>query len=245
MTNENNNYPNLKYFIERASYFPINLGVKDINFEFGFFIALDTWIYAHNAGLYAGKSLITKSIESRNYIQEAINIFEEWDNLDEDSSDSKKVTFYNEHEVVDDIYTRLGNPPNPCTPLYFISYMDPTTEIEKLVYIGKTNTNSNRFRSGHAALTKLLHPKYSIGQKKIYFGTVMFLSNDGYIPLEFLEDEKELALLLTQIESTLIAALRPELNTDYKLGTRHKISSQVHIQNTTSNFLNDKFIGLQ
>lgn len=118
-------YPNINYFIERAGYFPFDLKIHDIDFELGFFISIDRWINAHNAGKYNAGSSLTKSEETHNYMKDAIDIFEEWGSINVDTSEKNKVFFDNDHEVVDDLYNRISYPPKPCTPLYFISYTDP------------------------------------------------------------------------------------------------------------------------
>ncbi|NLO41999.1 MAG: hypothetical protein GX109_03080 [Bacteroidales bacterium] len=75
----------------------------------------------------------------------------------------------------------LGEPPECCYNVYFITtYYD---KGERLVYIGKTDSQKSRFVNGHLAALKLHNPKYNMFNKRIYFGTIIFLSKDKkYIP---------------------------------------------------------------
>lgn len=90
-----------------------------------------------------------------------------------------------------------------------------------------------------------LHDPVYDGEKRIYLATVMFLSEDDYVPLEFLDDFNEMDALLTAIEGILINYFKPVLNTQNRKETIHSVNSQVHIQNFVGSILNDSFIYLK
>jgi len=63
------------------------------------------------------------------------------------------------------IKEQMGLPPIPCLPIYIITCED--NGIEKIVYIGKTSSDS-RFIGGHTAALKLHNPIYNNKIKRIY-----------------------------------------------------------------------------
>jgi len=142
------------------------------------------------------------------------------------------------------IREELGEPPTLCYPLYLISVGDDSEE--RVVYVGKTSATQPRFRQGHAALTKLLHPKYDGMSKRVYFGSVVLLSNDvEYFPLEWVRPLEMAKQLLSSIEAQVIYHFMPELNTHhvYHDNVKWKFPS-LHIQNFTNvtEFLDDEFV---
>jgi hypothetical protein len=68
------------------------------------------------------------------------------------------------------ILDRLGPPPVGSYPIYFITAS--SRGAERVVYIGKTSARKGRFAGGHAALTKLHHPRYVESAKRLYLGCV-------------------------------------------------------------------------
>lgn len=81
-------------------------------------------------------------------------------------------------------------------PIYFIVVED---EIDRIVYVGQTNSNSNRFHDGHKATQYLNHHEFDGKKKHIYFAQIQISyehliyqkSNNfkytNYIPIEFLK----------------------------------------------------------
>ena len=116
---------------------------------------------------------------------------------------------------------------------------------EKLVYIGKTDAKNSRFANGHLVALKLHHPKYKEFDKRVYFGTIMLLSEEQqYIPLEFIFPYEKARNYLDWMEGFLLEKLHPELNDRLEyVGEMEKVST-VHIQNFTdvSDFMNDIFL---
>lgn len=141
------------------------------------------------------------------------------------------------------ILKKLGEPPVCCYNIYFITIYNEYEE--KLVYIGKTDSKSSRFSNGHLVALKLHNPRYQKYYKRVYFGTIMFLSEEKeYIPLEFIRPYKDAAKYLAGMEGILIERLKPELNVKHEAFSDLEGLSVIHIQNFTekTEFFNDKFI---
>jgi hypothetical protein len=141
------------------------------------------------------------------------------------------------------ILDELGEPPRCCYNLYFITIYNEVDE--KLVYVGKTDSKKGRFINGHIAALKLHNPKYQRYNKRIYFGTIMFLSEiKEYIPLEFITPYSIAERYLGEMEALLIERLNPELNVKSERMGELKNLSVVHIQNYSgiSSFMNDFFV---
>ncbi|MGF2144415.1 hypothetical protein ACQUEF_03565 [Vagococcus fluvialis] len=235
-----NEYRNLDYYL-RKGYFPYNLSRNQINFEFGFFLGIDECHPIYLAGNINNQSLKKTHIASQKYIEESIDILRKCGGIYEEPDYPNRVQFDPNHKNLYAIESELGKPPLACKPIYIMTV--EKEGVEEVVYIGKTNSSSNRFNNGHAAITKLHGPEYG-GKKRIYLATVMFLSEDEYVPLEFLEDFNEMDALLIAIEGTLINHFKPDLNTHNRKETIHSVNSQVHIQNFVGSILNDSFIYL-
>lgn len=243
---KNNDIRNLNYFIEKAGYFPRNITKEDIELEYGFFLAFDQSFLLHKASEIEVQSLLKTSREIDNYINQTLDILEAnnsfWEDYDRIEK-LKKIEFDNDHEIRYEIETALGKPPKACYPIYMMTV--ESNDCEELVYMGKTNSENARFKNGHSAITKLHDPKFN-GMKRIYLGTVMFISKDNkdYIPLEMMASEQEMSELLAAIEGTLINSFKPELNTQNKKKTDYSIGSQLHIQNFVGSMLHDEFVYL-
>lgn len=109
------------------------------------------------------------------------------------------------------VLQEIGEPPFGCYNIYFITIYNE--HEEKLVYIGKTDSKKSRFSNGHLAALKLHNPIYNGYNKRVYFGTVMFLSDDKeYVPLEFISPYSRAERYLSEMEAYLIERLNPELN---------------------------------
>lgn len=134
-----------------------------------------------------------------------------------------------------------GKPPLACYPIYLITVGDG--ENERLVYIGKTSSKSSRFSSGHAALTKLHHPKYDGLSKRVYLCCVVFLKDGHEIPIEWIKPFEFAENLLESFEANLIYWNKPELNTQHIKCEPLFEYGQVHAQNVSGStlFWHDKF----
>lgn len=141
------------------------------------------------------------------------------------------------------ILKEVGEPPVCCYNIYFITIYN--NDEERLVYIGKTDSKKGRFINGHLAALKLHNPKYQDYFKRIYFGTIMLLSETkDYVPLEFITPFEDAKKYLGEMEAFLIDRLQPELNVKSEdIGEMENLGV-VHIQNFSeiSAFMNDYFI---
>lgn len=141
------------------------------------------------------------------------------------------------------VLDKLGEPPVCCYNIYFITIYND--DKERLVYVGKTNSQKSRFVNGHLAALKLHNPKYNNYYKRIYFGTIMFLSETKeYVPLEFITPFEVAKRYLDEMEALLIDRLQPELNVKSEdVGELENLGA-VHIQNFSdvSNFMNNYFL---
>lgn len=112
------------------------------------------------------------------------------------------------------ITNTIGQPPNPSLPIYIVTVEE--NDVHRIVYIGKTTTSvRQRFSQGHAALSKLLDPKYNGKCKNIFFCELYFgiIQNFELIPIDFAENDNEKRMTVSLIETMLINAYNPELNT--------------------------------
>lgn len=194
---------------------------KNLNpcFEMGAFIALDI-----DVDLYLANTIDTGNVfdswhKNEEYIERACEIA----NVNEDNG------YDLDHEEKEWILEELGEPPECCYNLYFITVYNDTDE--RLVYVGKTDSKKSRFVNGHLAALKLHNPKYNIYSKRIYFGTITFLSKENeYVPLEFITPYLEANKFLCQMEALLISHFNPELNVkSEQVGEMQDLI--VHIQN--------------
>jgi len=81
------------------------------------------------------------------------------------------------------VISRIGEPPEPSWPLYFLAVGDYPDE--RIVYVGKTNSKTHRFATGHAAITELHRPQFCEKKKRLYLASVTILSDEeNYVPLE-------------------------------------------------------------
>lgn len=138
------------------------------------------------------------------------------------------------------IIGQLGAAPLPSLPIYLISCGED--ENEQLVYVGKTK-NVSRFSGGHAVALKLHAPEYQSKPKRVYRSTIWFHFNDEYISLDWIHPEKLALKILDSIESQLIYAFQPALNTHKKKANLALWDFRIHIQNfQRGHFLNDTFL---
>ena len=115
---------------------------------------------------------------------------------------------------------------------------------EKSQYCFFVCTTFDSFLNDLAAL-KLHNPIYNGYNKRVYFGTVMFLSDDKeYVPLEFISPYSRAERYLSEMEAYLIERLNPELNK--KKEPLHLLEnlSSVLIQNFSEEnaFMKDFFV---
>lgn len=150
----------------------------------GLFLALDLCVDLHEADKVDTGNLQESWEEHNKYIESALRIAR----IDP-SEDSRDL----DNEEKEWVKEELGEPPFSSYNLYFITiYKEGNTGSsnepleEKVVYIGKTDARNSRFANGHLAALRLHHPKFQGYKKRVYFGTITFISDkDGYLPLEF------------------------------------------------------------
>lgn len=221
-------------WLERKSPLPAFVDIQEQppNVEFGGGIALDIALPAHEAHKAPANSLESSWNDVHKYVQKALALIE------------ADVPGWLDSEEAFMIKDELGEPPTLCYPLYLMSVGDDSEE--RVVYVGKTSSRQGRFRQGHAALTKLLHPNYDGMSKRVYFGSIVLLSDTkDYYPLEWVRPLEFAKQLLSSIEAQVIYHFAPELNTHhiYHDNVRWKFPSLL-VQNFTdeTDFLDDEFV---
>lgn len=201
--------------------------------EYGVFIALDICCDLYLANTIDTGNLKDSWKRNKEYIESVCEI----------TGTNEECGYDLDNEEKRWILEELGEPPMCCYNIYFITILDENEE--RLVYIGKTDSKNSRFANGHLAALKLHNPIYKKYDKRVYFGTIMFISKDNeYIPLEFILPYEKAKNYLDWMEGFLIDRLNPELNDKQQyIGEMEKVSL-VHIQNFSevSNFMDDMFI---
>lgn len=221
------------WVIGNSSVTPENFyGNLEPDFEMGAFVALDVAVDLYLANTVDTGNLRDSWELNREYIEKACEITGVSAENGYDLDNEEKLWILDE----------LGEPPECCYNLYFITIYNDAEE--RLVYIGKTDSKKNRFVNGHLAALKLLNPIYQGYSKRIYFGTIMFLSETEYVPLEFITPYNLAEKYLGEMEAFLIDRLNPELNSkSERIGDLENLSV-VHIQNfsNVSMFMHDYFV---
>ncbi|WP_421320911.1 hypothetical protein [Aeromonas veronii] len=136
----------------------------------------------------------------------------------------------------------IGDAPLASYPIYLITIGSDSDE--RLVYVGKTSSNSSRFSSGHTAISKLHHPKYNNLTNRLYLCCIVFIKNSNTIPIEWITQYEHANSLLKSFEANLIYWSEPELNTHHKNKEPTFEYGPVHVQNVTgeTEFWHDRFI---
>lgn len=137
------------------------------------------------------------------------------------------------------VQAQLGDLPLFCLPIYLVTVGAGINE--KVVYVGKT-TSARRFSNGHLVALKLHHSQYDGQQKQVYRCSVLMDVYDEYVALEWVEPEELSALLLDCVESVLIHALQPDLNTAKRRKPKVGKPVSIHIQNYAGNDLLDELM---
>lgn len=202
------------------------------NFEMGAFVALDLAVDLYMANTVDTGNLRESWERNKEYI----------DCVCEITGIGAENGFDLDNEEKRWIINELGEPPECCYNLYFITIYNEIEE--KLVYVGKTDSKKSRFVNGHSAALKLHNPIYQMYNKRIYFGTIMFLSETEYIPLEFITPYNLAEKYLGEMEAFLIDRLNPELNIKKEQIGELENLSVVHVQNfsNVSMFMHDYFV---
>ncbi|MEF7438284.1 hypothetical protein V4V36_13540 [Paenibacillus lautus] len=231
----------------KIGYLPIldRYRLKDINFEYGCFIALDVCLPLYKVLEINAQSLQDTWGKIDDYVTNSLRIITDvyGEEIEIDAKDKLRDV---DREIINEIEYRLKEPPRACYPLYFISVGDGIDE--RLVYVGKTSSKTHRFSGGHSAALKLHAPKYEGLSKHIYFGTVVFLDNNkNYMPLEFIQPFEDAKSLLSNLEAGLIFNLQPELNSIYLNNSYALFDMYVNIENHSSRpgLLQNKQVSIQ
>ncbi|NFT08363.1 hypothetical protein FDF26_15085 [Clostridium botulinum] len=206
-------------------------------YELGAFLGIDEYIELYKANEFDSGNLNTSWNETREYIEKALEI------VNRDLDDDNDFDLDNEEKWM--ILNELGEPPLCSYNIYIITIYNATEE--KVVYIGKTDSKQSRFSNGHLAALKLHNSKYNNYNKRVYFGTVMFLDRyHNYLPLEYITPLSDAKKILSYTESILIRYFKPELNKQMVHKGCIPIHTIFHIQNFTDTapFLNDIFVDL-
>lgn len=201
--------------------------------EQGVFIALDEAIDLHKADSINTGNLEDSWKANQTYILKALKLV---------NIKYGECSVVLDHEEREDILNHFGEPPFSSYNLYFITVYNENEE--KIVYIGKTDSKDNRFKNGHKTALKLHVPQYAQYYKRVYFGTVTFLSSKkDYIPMEFITPLQEAKKYLSETEGLLIAWFNPELNIkNEKMGRMRKVNIHIHNFTNVSDFLNDYIV---
>lgn len=208
----------------------IDLENRPPNQEFGGFLTLDVVVPAHESLNLEADSLSDSWKKAHEYVAASLRIIKADEPMWLDS------------EEVEMIKNQLGEPPPLCYPIYMFTVGDG--DAEHLVYIGKTSSSNGRFRGGHTALTKLLHPIYDGFTKRVYLAAIVLLADDiSYQPLEWVKPLEKAQALLSSIEAQLIFSFKPQLNTHHVNSDNTVWPVSLHIQNFTNDttFLHDEF----
>jgi hypothetical protein len=200
--------------------------------EYGGFVGIDRRVPLHTAPSLAPQSLEATWGAVRKYVSDACRIIH---------ADEPPHCLDNEEVYM--ILEELGEPPIECSPLYLIT-TEGRDSTEEVVYVGKTSSSTARFSGGHAAITKLHHPRYDGTRKWLYLASVMLLDADReYLPLEAVGPKTLADEFLQSVEYQLIFDLQPELNTH---GRRKCLAtaplSSIHVQNFISEILSSHMI---
>jgi hypothetical protein len=207
----------------------IDLEKRPPNQEFGGFLSFDVVVPAHESLDLEAESLSDSWKKVHEYVADSLEII----GADE--------PMWLDREEVEMIKNQLGEPPPLCYPIYMITVGDG--DAERLVYIGKTSSSNGRFRGGHIALTKLLHPMYDGFTKRVYIGAIYLLADDkSYQPIEWVKPLETAEALLTSIEAQLIFNFKPQLNTQHMNSNNTLWPISLHINNFTdvTTFMHDK-----
>jgi len=201
--------------------------------ELGAFIGLDVCCDLYLANTIDTGNLYDSWVENKKYIDRVCEI----------TGTNAECGYELDSEEKRWVLNELGEPPVCCYNIYFITIHND--HEERVVYIGKTDSQKSRFANGHLAALKLHNPKYHDYYKRVYFGTIMFISkNKEYVPLEFITPFIVAKKYLSEMEAVLIDRLQPELNVKSEIMGELKNLGIIHIQNFSevSDFMNDSFI---
>jgi len=183
------------------------------------FVSLDTYFPIHEAPRVPLKNLDQSWIDTKDYIQKACDLLKR-PKVGRSLSPDDRAT----------VLASLGEPPGPAWPIYVFAVGDHPNE--KIVYIGKTNSDTHRFSAGHSAITGLHAPQYEGLSKRLYLGTVTLYSDEGnYVPLEWLHPKALRDFIWSDIEAQLIYYFQPELNSTLKNKDASRNPTQIAFHN--------------
>jgi hypothetical protein len=110
------------------------------------FVSLDAVFPVHQAAQVPLKTLDQSWIDTKEYITNACILLKR-PNAGYPLSPSERSK----------VLATIGEPPGPAWPIYLLAVGDFPSE--RIIYIGKTNSGTHRFTSGHTAITALPSPR--------------------------------------------------------------------------------------
>lgn len=109
----------------------------------------------------------------------------------------------------------LPNGSDIATPIYMISIIGRS--FNRVVYIGKAESTTNRFAGGHIAALMLLHPKYQCFRKYISFAVLLITTSKGEVfPVEWVSPSSLRAEIVAHVEHSMVWKFQPRLNSNLK-----------------------------
>jgi hypothetical protein len=199
--------------------------------ELGGFVVLQKCLPVHESGDVAAASLEASWAQVDSYVREALELMR---------ADHRTLLDRWEGEQIEE---KLGQLPTNCLPIYLVTVGEASSE--RVVYIGKTSSDTGRFRGGHAAFTKLNAPRFDGQRKFLYLCAIALLSDDKEVlPLEWIRPLEKAERRLKDVEAQLIYRFKPELNEHHVSAPNAHWETQLHIQNVTgvTTFLDDIFV---
>lgn len=181
-----------------------NIPIDYLNGTRNFWLLMRHVVLVHEASTIETIPLIDSFNEHKNYLDKIKTLINQ----------PEMEYCYLSIEDNQHIINTIGQPPSPSLPIYILTVEE--NGVHRIVYIGKTTTSvRQRFSQGHAALSKLLDPKYDGKCKHIFFCELYFgvIQNFELIPIDFAENDNEKRAIVSIIETMLINAYNPELNT--------------------------------
>lgn len=202
------------------------LSVKEPRSDWSVWVSVDDPVPLHLATTVPWQGLADSREATRGFLKEVGEVIQglggAW--LDKD-----------EVEMI----AHLGPPPPAFLPLYLISVEGVTGE--EVVYVGKT-TSSKRFTNGHAAAMALHDPVYNGTMKRLYPCALWLYVDGAHVPVEWVEPTELVREVIDDVESQLIHALQPVLNTHKRRRLLAREAMTIQVENLGSDLLKSRIV---